>query len=78
MRVETYSGYKADEYPVRFWINGSSPREVLEVEDRWYGPGRSYYKVFADDARHYLLVRNNRFGTWEGRRIPLSGRGEYY
>ena len=70
MRVETYCGYKSDEYPVRFWIGRSSPREVLEIEDRWYSPGYSYFKVFADDARHYLLAYNYHLGTWEGREIP--------
>ncbi len=72
MRVETYSGYKADEYPVRFWMDTNGPREVLEVEDRWYGPGRSYFKVFADDACHYLLVRDNGRGSWEGRIIRME------
>jgi hypothetical protein len=28
---------------------------VIEVEDRWYGPGYAYFRVFADDARRYIL-----------------------
>lgn len=50
IKVETYSGYKADEYPVRFWI-GEERLEILEIEDRWYSPGFTYFKVFADNAR---------------------------
>ncbi|MDG5816085.1 hypothetical protein QA601_13410 [Chitinispirillales bacterium ANBcel5] len=69
MKVETYSGYKLDEYPVRFWIFDGEPLEVLEIEDRWYGPGFTYFKVFADNARHYILTRNNEYGTWQGREV---------
>ena len=29
IKVETYSGYKADEYPVRFWI-GEERLEILK------------------------------------------------
>ena len=54
IRVETYSGYKKDEYPVRFFIN-EERLEVLEIEDRWHSPGYIYFKVFTDDARHYIL-----------------------
>jgi hypothetical protein len=68
MKIETYSGYKADEYPLRFWIE-NRPIEVLEVEDRWYSPQVSYFKVFADDAHHYLLKKNENNGLWEGKMI---------
>jgi hypothetical protein len=34
VQVETYSGYKADERPVRVTIDGRA-QEVAEVEDRW-------------------------------------------
>jgi len=69
MKVETYSGYKQDEYPLRFWI-GSSPREVLDIEDRWYSPGYSYFKVFADDAHHYILKKDEINDLWEGKIVP--------
>jgi hypothetical protein len=62
--VETYSGYKADEYPVRFRI-GEHKLEVMETEDRWYDPGFSYFRVFADDARRYILRQNVENGRWE-------------
>lgn len=64
IRVETYSGYKADEYPVRFWI-GEDCLEVLEIEDRWYNPGSTYFKVFADDAKHYILKWSLQENNWE-------------
>jgi hypothetical protein len=63
VRVETYSGYKSDEYPVRFWI-GDSRFEILEIEDRWYSPGFTYFKVFADNAKHYILKWSKDNNNW--------------
>ncbi len=52
--VETYSGYKADERPVRFRL-GDQFHDVTEVVDRWYGPDSTYFKVRADDGYLYIL-----------------------
>lgn len=60
LRVETYSGYKADERPLRFWLGGRS-YEVREVLDRWYGPGDTWFRVRAEDGCHYVL-RHRHFG----------------
>ena len=40
LRVETYSGYRADERPVRFESKGRK-LEVTRLLDRWYGPDYS-------------------------------------
>jgi hypothetical protein len=37
LRVECYSGNKADERPVRFYL-GEQLRMVEEILDQWYGP----------------------------------------
>jgi len=29
--------------------------DVIDVEDRWYGAGYRYWKIFANDACHYLV-----------------------
>jgi hypothetical protein len=71
VKVETYSGYKADEYPVRFWVD-ELRIEVLEIEDRWYSPGFTYFKVFADDARHYILRRSTDDDIWIVRDLQKS------
>ena len=42
VQVETYSGYKADERPLRVTIDGQTV-EVAEVEDRWYSPGATSF-----------------------------------
>jgi hypothetical protein len=62
--VETYSGYKADEYPLSFTIEGRK-YAVISVEDRWYGPDSSYYKVFADDANTYILKQIPGNNEWQ-------------
>jgi hypothetical protein len=62
--VETYSGYKADEYPLRFRINDQD-FEVIELEDRWYSPEYSYFRVFASDASHHIVRHDLREDSWE-------------
>lgn len=54
IKVETYSGYKADERPVAFAL-GDMKLRVLEVVDRWYDPSVDYFKVKADDGGVYIL-----------------------
>jgi hypothetical protein len=54
LRVECYSGTKADERPVRFHL-GSRCFFVEEVLDQWYGPNDLYFKVRADDGNLYIL-----------------------
>jgi len=63
VKVETYSGYKADEYPVKFYTK-QKQLEVIDIEDRWYGPGYSYFKVLADDCMTYILRQNLESDQW--------------
>jgi hypothetical protein len=64
LNVETYSGYKADEYPLRFSVDGLR-FEVISIEDRWYSPECSYFKVFADDGNTYILRKLSGNNQWE-------------
>ncbi len=66
--VETYSGYKLDEYPVAFRVEGRR-LDIVEIEDRWYSPGVSYFRVFADDAGRYILGRNDSTREWAVKRV---------
>ena len=54
LTVECYSGRKADERPVRFWLGGRQC-EVETVLDQWYDPESISYKVRADDGNLYIL-----------------------
>ena len=63
MRVECYSGYRADERPLRFVICGRE-FEVAEVEDRWYSPGAIYFRVRATDGNFYVLRHEEGIDVW--------------
>ena len=63
MEVISYSGYRADERPLRFRMNAVE-REVLSVEDRWYGPDDEWFRVLADDQQLYVLRRSRTTGQW--------------
>ena len=54
LSVECYSGRKADERPVRFWLEGEL-YHVQRVLDQWYDPEHIFYKVRADDGNLYIL-----------------------
>jgi len=63
VQVDTYSGYKADERPVRITIDGAA-REVAEVEDRWYSPGATFFRVRLADGERYVLRRIEAQEVW--------------
>lgn len=64
--VECYSGYKADERPLRFRSDEKDSRtfEVVEVLDQWYGVGYRCFKVQADDGNTYILRHNEDRDEW--------------
>jgi hypothetical protein len=63
VQVEAYSGYKAQERPLRFRL-GEHWRQVREVVDRWYGPEAMYFKVAAEDGNLYILRLEERTQEW--------------
>jgi hypothetical protein len=63
LQVKTYSGYKADERPTAFEIDGRS-YEVTELVDRWYGPDYEYFRVRADDGNTYILRHDKTDSSW--------------
>ncbi|HEX4545456.1 MAG TPA: hypothetical protein VH110_03785 [Candidatus Acidoferrum sp.] len=63
VRVECYSGYKADERPVRLQL-GTRTFEVVAIEDRWYSPGATIFRVVADDGDRYVLRHEEAQDLW--------------
>jgi hypothetical protein len=63
VHVECYSGYKADERPLRLLLT-NGPREVVAIEDRWYSPGATYFRVLVDDGDRYLLRHEDAQDIW--------------
>jgi hypothetical protein len=63
IRVECYAGYRADERPTRFAIRGHL-FEVRALDDRWYSPGATYFRVVADDGNFYVLRHDEMQDCW--------------
>ena len=63
VRVETYSGFKADERPLRLHL-GERILEVAVVEDRWYSPGETYFRVLTADGDCYVLRHIQAQDAW--------------
>ena len=63
VRVDSYSGWRADERPIRFWLDDHS-YFVEEILDQWYGPDALFFKVRADDGNHYILRRSDGVDAW--------------
>ena len=63
VRVECYSGYKGDERPIRLEI-GEQMLDVAEVEDRWYSPGATYFRVLLANGERYVLRREDAQDVW--------------
>ena len=73
LRVECYSGRKADERPIRFHL-GSRDCSVEAILDQWYGPGDSFFRVRAGDGNVYVLRHNTARDEWS---LDQSRRSKY-
>ncbi len=65
--VECYSGYRADERPLRFTLSAPTSSRTYEVQDlldRWYGEDDLFFKVRADDGNIYILRHRESSGQW--------------
>ena len=68
LKVECYSGYRADERPLRFAFAEPvcAPRyEVKEILDQWYGVGYRCFKVLANDGNIYILRHQESDDHWQ-------------
>ena len=52
--VECHAGYRANERPMRMTL-GEQILEIVEVEDRWYSPGETYFRVRVEGGDRYVL-----------------------
>jgi len=70
VKVECYSGHKADEYPVRFYLNEIRV-EIAEILDRWYQyddaaefPAANYYKIRTKEHQEQILKHETESDRW--------------
>ena len=75
VEVECYAGYRGDERPVRVKLGEQRVLEVEEVEDRWYSPGETYFRVRVQGGDRYVLKHMEAQDLWtlEGYRSRASG-----
>lgn len=62
--VETYSGQRLHERPVRFRREGTW-HTVVQVLDRWQEPGVLGFRVVADDGQKYMLEYSTEQDAWK-------------
>ena len=63
MRVECYAGYRADQRPARFTLRGRT-FEIMEVEDQWYSPDATYFRVRTEDGDYFILRHDEAQDVW--------------
>ena len=63
VRVECYAGYKGDERPTRVHLGGRA-LHVVAIEDRWYSPGATFFRVVLEGGDRYILHREDGQGFW--------------
>ena len=63
IKVVAYSGYKANERPLRLLIDDKD-LEVEQIIDRWYGVDHDYFKCLANDGQVYLLKWHRLHDQW--------------
>lgn len=63
IEVQCYSGYKADERPQRIRLE-TGFAEVAEIEDRWYSPGATLFRVRLANGDRYVLRHLEAQDVW--------------
>ena len=64
-RVECYSAYRADERPVKLILSERADSlKIQMIEDRWYSPGTTYFRVLVEDGDRYLLRHEEAQDVW--------------
>ncbi|MGB8323876.1 MAG: hypothetical protein WCE52_13035 [Candidatus Acidiferrum sp.] len=73
VEVESYAGHKADERPLRLKLPAET-LEIAEVEDRWYTPGGTVFRVRVANGDRYILRHVEAQDVWtlEGYRAGAS------
>ena len=62
--VEAYAGYKGEETPRAFTLDGKR-RTVRDILERWYTERYAVFKLLADDGGRYILRYHLDQGAWE-------------
>jgi hypothetical protein len=63
IRVDVYSGYKANEHPRQFTLDDEI-YEIAAVLDQWYEPSATYFRVQRTEGKVYLLRYEESTDEW--------------
>ncbi|HTB92715.1 MAG TPA: hypothetical protein VK728_07775 [Candidatus Sulfotelmatobacter sp.] len=63
VQVISYSGYKADESPRALKL-GDALLPIAQIEDRWYSPGETFFRVQTQSGDRYILRHIEAQDTW--------------
>jgi hypothetical protein len=72
--VEAYAGYKGEETPRAFTLEGSRLL-VSEIVARWYTETHSYFRVCASDQHRYVLRYDLDKMSWELGMCETTNKG---
>ena len=61
--VESHSGYRAEEHPLRFHVSGRKI-EIVAIRKRWLTRESRFFTVLGDDGLLYDLEYRHDTGTW--------------
>jgi hypothetical protein len=71
IKVESHSGYKADEFPEYFYWN-TTKYEIDEIADRWYQvessaaelPAADYFKTITTSGKPFIIKHDLDQDEW--------------
>lgn len=43
---------------------GDRPLQIVEIEDRWYSPGATFFRVVVEGGDRYVLHREDGQDSW--------------
>lgn len=64
IQVECYAGYRGEETPRRVQI-GDRRMDVIEINDRWFGPQHRYFKFQTADGAQWIIRHDTLAEQWE-------------
>ncbi|HEV3375220.1 MAG TPA: hypothetical protein VG051_05905 [Candidatus Acidoferrum sp.] len=73
VKVECYAGYRSDERPARL-VFGERVEEVKMIEDSWYSPGATYFRVVVESGDRYILRHDDVQDVWTLEGFREAGR----
>jgi hypothetical protein len=63
VRVACYAGHKGEERPLRLYFREKA-LEVVEIEDRWYEPGATFFRVVVAGGDRYVVRHEEAQDVW--------------